>query len=104
MLDMIKQAKQPTVVVTLEKVSADRIWTEFRGYSKHRDIAKTMFDAIQGALKKHKNAPDDALIPVTVSLTQTQAREILKAFKPYVGFPHDYKVYKAVNDALQADL
>lgn len=96
----MKQAEEPTIIVNLEKVLADRIWTEFRNDLKQQDIAKNFFNAIQDAIHKNKQAPDDALIPVTVHLTRKQAMTILNAFKPWVGYPHDRRVYQAVNDAM----
>jgi|SRR5579859_4518586 len=96
----MKQTEQPTVVVNLKKVLADRIWTEFRNDLKHQDIAKNFFDAIQVGVQKNKQAPDEALIPVTVHVTWKQARTILDAFKPWAGFPHDRMVYQAVDEAM----
>jgi hypothetical protein len=99
----MKQAEQPRVVVNLENVLAGRIATQFRNVREQQILVKKFDGAIQDARHNHPQAPDDALIPVTVHITEKEARTILQEFKPYIGAPHDAKVYKAVSDALKAN-
>jgi hypothetical protein len=95
-------AEKPTVPLNLENVLAGRIWTEFRNDPQHQVLAKKFEAAIQDALRKHKpTAPDEALVQVTVHVTEKEARTILTVFKQYAGAPHDDRVLKAVRDALK---
>jgi hypothetical protein len=98
----MRQAEEErTLVVNLENVLAGRIWTEFRNRPDHQVLAKKFEAAINDARRKHPQAPDDAIVPVTVHITVGQARTILKRFKDYLGAPHDNRVYTAVSDALK---
>jgi hypothetical protein len=98
----MKQAEQTTVPLNLENVLAGRIWTEIRNDPQHQVLTKKFEAAIQHALHKHnQTAPDEALIPVTVYVTEKEAQTILTVFKRYAGAPHDDRILKAVNDVLK---
>jgi len=99
----MKQAAQIAIVLNIEYALAGRIWTEFRNDREQQVLAKKLESAMQEAMRKHKHtAPDEALIPVTAQLTLKDARTILSAFKPWVSYPTDRRVYQAVNDAIKA--
>jgi glutamine synthetase adenylyltransferase len=97
----VKQAEQTTVVLNLKMVQAMRIETEF---VKAGDIAKAMRNAIDAAYRKEaqarEKAPDDALIPLRVEVTLSQARTILNKFRPLIGAPSDRDVYMLLKSAI----
>lgn len=99
---MTKQTERTIVALTLENVLAGRIWTQFCNNRGQRVLAEKFNSAIQDARGKHKQAPDDALIPVSVTLTLKEAETILVEFAPWIGAPHDRRVYQAVSDAMKA--
>lgn len=100
----MEHTEQSTVILNLKMVQATRIRDEF---GRIGDIARALERVINEALRKEaqatQEAPDDALIPVTVELTLQQARMILAKFKPCVGFPTDGAIYSLIKDAISKE-
>jgi predicted RNA-binding protein YlqC (UPF0109 family) len=99
----MKQTEQATSTLNLKLFQAERIETAF---GRIGDIASALRTVINEARRKDaqakEKAPDDALIPVTVTLTLDQARKILRKYKEWLDAPTDRDIYMLVNKAINA--
>ena len=99
----MKQIDETTVVMEFKIFQVERIRDPF---GRVGTIAAEVDSDVQVARRTKAQAtvkaPDDALIPVTVELTMTQARTILKKYAE-LGGPTDHAIYMILKTTLNEE-